>query len=112
VALLVVTGVTVGLVEARAQGEPHLAAITPAQLLANVAQHAGEVSAVSGDVTWKNDVLGLSMLSFGGQGSGDFTALLSGGTGRVWIGRQGPVRDPGRGRRHHCRGRLHERMGV
>lgn len=85
VALLVVTGVTVGLVEARAQGEPHLAAITPVQLLANVAQHAGDVSAVSGDVSWKNDVLGLSMLSFGGQGSGDFTALLSGGSGRVWI---------------------------
>ena len=85
VALLVVTGVTVGLVEARAQGEPHLAAITSAQLLANVAQHAGDVSAVSGDVTWKNDVLGLSMLSFGGQGSGGFTALLSGGSGRIWV---------------------------
>ncbi len=85
VALLVVAGVTVGLVEARAQGEPQLATITPAQLLANVAQHAGDVSAVSGDVSWKNDVLGLSMLSFGGQGSGDFTALLSGGSGRVWV---------------------------
>jgi outer membrane lipoprotein-sorting protein len=85
VALLVVTGVTVGLVEARAQGEPHLATITPAQLLANMAQRAGDVSALSGDVSWKNDVLGLSMLSFGGQGSGDFTALLSSGSGRVWI---------------------------
>ena len=85
VALLVVTGVTVGLVEARAQGEPHLATITPAQLLANMAQHAGDAYAVSGDVSWKNDVLGLSMLSFGGQGSGDFTALLSSGSGRVWI---------------------------
>jgi outer membrane lipoprotein-sorting protein len=85
VAVFVVTGVTVGLVEARAQGEPHLATITPTQLLANVAQHAGDVSAVSGDVSWKNDVLGLSMLSFGGQGSGDLMALLSSGSGRAWI---------------------------
>jgi outer membrane lipoprotein-sorting protein len=84
-ALLVVTGVTVGLVEARAQGEPQLVTITPAQLLANVAQHAGDVSAVSGDVSWENDVLGLSMLSFGGQSSGDLTALLSNGSGRVWL---------------------------
>ena len=50
-----------------------------------MAQHAGDVAAVSGDVSWKNDVLGLSMLSFGGQGSGDLTALLSSGSGRVWV---------------------------
>lgn len=86
VALLAVTGLTVGLVETRAQGEPDLVTVTPAQLLANVAQHAGEVTAVSGDVNWKNDVLGLSMLSFGGQGSGDLTALLSSGSGRIWVG--------------------------
>lgn len=85
VAVLAVTGVTVGLVATRAQGEPHLATITPAQLLANVAQRAGDVAAVSGDVSWKNDVLGLSMLSFGGQGGGDLTALLSSGSGRVWV---------------------------
>ena len=85
VALLAVTGVTVGLVATRAQGEPQLATITPAQLLANMAQHAGDITAVSGDVSWKNDVLGLSMLSFGGQGSGDLTALLSSGSGRVWV---------------------------
>jgi outer membrane lipoprotein-sorting protein len=85
VAVLLVTGVTVGLVETRAQGEPQLATITPAQLLANVAQHAGDATAVSGDVSWKNDMLGLSMLSFGGQSSGDLTALLSSGSGRVWV---------------------------
>jgi outer membrane lipoprotein-sorting protein len=85
VALLAVTGLTVGLLETRAQGGPELATVTPAELLANVAQHAGDVAAVSGSVSWKNDVLGLSMLSFGGQSSGDFTALLSGGSGRVWV---------------------------
>jgi outer membrane lipoprotein-sorting protein len=85
VALLVVTGVTVGVVESQAQGEPLLTTITPTQLLANVAQHAGDVKSISGDVTWKNDLLGLSMLSFGGQGTGDFTALLTGGSGRVWV---------------------------
>ena len=85
VAILAVTGAAVGIVESRAQGEPSLATITPAQLLANVAQHAGDVTAVSGDVSWKNDVLGLSMLSFGSGGSGDLTALLSSGSGRVWV---------------------------
>ncbi len=85
VALLAVTGLTVGLLETRAQGEPDLATVTPTELLANVAQHAGDVAAVSGSVSWKNDVLGLSMLSFGGQSSGDFTALLSSGSGRVWV---------------------------
>ncbi len=85
VAILVVTGAAVGIVEARAQGEPSLATITPAQLLADVAQHAGDVTAVSGDLSWKNDVLGLSMLSFGSQKSGDLTSLLSSGSGRVWI---------------------------
>jgi outer membrane lipoprotein-sorting protein len=85
VAILAVTGAAVGIVEARAQGEPSLATIAPAQLLANVAQHAGDVKAVSGDVSWKNNVLGLSMLSFGSGGSGDLTALLSNGSGRVWV---------------------------
>ena len=85
VALVAVTGVTVGLSAARAQGEAELATITPAQLLANVVQHAGDVAAVSGDVSWKNDVLGLSLLSFGGQSGGDLTALLSSGSGRIWV---------------------------
>jgi len=85
VVVLVVTGVTVGLVEARAQGEPRLAATTPARLLADMAQHAGDATVISGGVTWKNDVLGFSMLSFGNRGPGDLTALLSSGRGRVWV---------------------------
>jgi outer membrane lipoprotein-sorting protein len=85
VAILAVAGATVGIVEARAQGEPSLATTTPAQLLANVAQHAGDASSLSGDVSWSNDVLGLSMLSFGGQGTGDFTSLLASGSGRIWV---------------------------
>ena len=84
VAVLAVTGMTVGLVETRAQGEPQLATLTPTQLLANVAQHAGDAASVSGSVSWKNDVLGLSALSFGGQGTGDLTSLLASGSGRVW----------------------------
>ena len=84
VAFLAVTGVVVGVVEGRAQGEPQLATIAPAQLLANVVRHTGDATPVSGDLSWKNAVLGLSMLSFAGQGSGDITALLSNGSGRVW----------------------------
>lgn len=85
VAILVVAGGTVGIVQARAQGEPSLAAVTPAELLAKVAHNSESIASVSGDVTWKNDVLGLSMLSFGGQGTGDATSLLASGSGRVWV---------------------------
>ena len=85
IAVLVVAGVSVGLVEAWAQGEPQLPSISPAQLLANVAEHADDVAAISGDVSWKNDLLGLSMLSFGGLGGGDLSALLSSGSGRIWV---------------------------
>ncbi len=84
-ALIVAAGLSFGLVKAYAQDEADLTPITPAQLLANVAQHAGDVPAVSGDVSWKNDVLGLSLLSFGGQSSGDLAALLSSGSGRIWV---------------------------
>ncbi|MFH1833966.1 MAG: hypothetical protein ABH877_02990 [bacterium] len=86
-----VTGVTAGLIATRAHGEPKLATITPAHLLENMVEHAGDVTTVSGDMSWKNDVLGLSMLSFGGQSSGDLTALLGNGSGRVWI-QDGKVR--------------------
>lgn len=85
VVLLAAVGATVGVVGAKAQGEPRLATITPAQLLANVQQHVGDISSVNGEVSWKNDVLGLSMLSFGGQSSGDLAALLSSGSGRLWV---------------------------
>jgi outer membrane lipoprotein-sorting protein len=85
VAILAVAGATVGMVEARAQGEASLTTTTPAQLVADVAQHAGDATSLSGDVSWSNDLLGLSMLSFGGQGTGDFTSLLASGFGRVWV---------------------------
>ena len=85
-ALLVAAGVSVGVWQGRAQGEPSLTAVTPAQLLTNVEQHAKDVASVSGAVSWKNDLLSLSMLSsFGGQTAGDFTALLTAGSGRVWV---------------------------
>ena len=84
VAVLAVTGITVGLLETRAQGEPQLATIAPAQLLAGMAQHVGDTVSVSGTVSWKNDVLGLSALSFNGQGLGGITSLLASGSGRVW----------------------------
>ncbi len=84
-ALIVASGLSFGLVRAYAQDEAALTSITPAQLLTNVVQHAGDVAAVSGDVSWKNDVLGLSLLSFGGQSSGDLAALLSSGSGRIWV---------------------------
>ncbi|HLA82057.1 MAG TPA: outer membrane lipoprotein carrier protein LolA, partial [Thermoleophilia bacterium] len=91
VAVIAVAGATVGIIEARAQGESALATVTPAQLIASVSEHAREVASISGDVNWSNDILGLSMLSFGGRTPGDFTSLLSSGSGRVWV-RDGRVR--------------------
>jgi outer membrane lipoprotein-sorting protein len=84
VAIILLAGTAGGIVAASAQGGS-LSTITPAKLIANVAQHAEETTSISGNITWKNNLLGLSMLSFGGQGAGDLTSLLSGGEGRLWL---------------------------
>jgi outer membrane lipoprotein-sorting protein len=84
VAIILLAGTAGGIVAANAQGGS-LSTLTPAELIANVAQHAEETTSISGNITWKNNLLGLSMLSFGGQGTGDLTSLLAGGEGRLWI---------------------------
>ena len=83
--IVVVAGATIGVVAARAQGESSLTSMTPAELIVAVSEHAhGDPLPLSGELSWKNDLLGLSMLSFGGQGTGDFSSLLAAGKGRLW----------------------------
>lgn len=84
VAVLVVAGAAGGAFAAVAQGGSSLPTLTPSQVITRVAEQAPQTSAISGDITWKNNLLGLSMLSFGGQGAGDLTSLLTSGEGRVW----------------------------
>lgn len=84
--VVVVAGATISVVAARAQGESSLTGMTPAELIVAVSEYAhGDIPPISGELSWKNDLLGLSMLSFGGQGTGDFSSLLAAGKGRLWV---------------------------
>ena len=47
-----------GIAVARAQGGSDLPSLTPAELLAKVAESAPKTTTVSGDVAWTNDLLG------------------------------------------------------
>jgi hypothetical protein len=84
VAILVVAGATVGIVQARAQNEP-LASVTPAQLLAKILAQTVGSEPVSGDVTWMNSIVAPSIMFSGVGGSGDLSALFSSGSGRLWL---------------------------
>ena len=81
-AVIVVAGLSFGLVKAYAQGQ-ELPVLTPAELLAQVAGVPESDLSVSGDFTITNDLLGpLSALNLGGEGLG---GLLQGGSGRLWV---------------------------
>ena len=90
--VVVVAGATIGVVAARAQGKSSLTGMTPAELIVAVSEYAhGDIPPISGELSWKNDLLGLSMLSFGGQGTGDFSSLLAAGKGRLWVQKERPL---------------------
>jgi len=76
-----------GVVRAGAQGTPNLPSIGAQQLLQNVAIKAHDTTAINGEFSWTNDLLGSgSLLSLGGgQPSTSLTSLLQGGSGRVWL---------------------------
>jgi outer membrane lipoprotein-sorting protein len=92
-AVVVVAALTAGLAVARAQSGSDLPPLTPAELLAKVAESAPKTTTVSGDVTWTNDLLGpIGMLlapaggSMGGSPGGfGFASLLQSGSGRMWL---------------------------
>ena len=81
VALLV--ALTVGLAVARSQEGGALPELTPAQLLAKVAQEAPKSTVVNGDVAWTNEVLGAASSMLPG-GEGGLGSLLQSGSGRFW----------------------------
>lgn len=88
VAVLVVAGV-VGVAASRAQGGTTLPSLTPAALLAKVADAAESPTPVSGDVAWTNGLIPGSDLTglLGGQGSApsSLAGLAMGGSGRLWV---------------------------
>jgi outer membrane lipoprotein-sorting protein len=88
VAALVVAGV-VGVAASRAQGGTTLPSISPAALLAKVADAAKSPIPVSGDVAWTNGLIPGSDLTglLGGQGSApsSLAGLAMGGSGRLWV---------------------------
>ena len=87
-AALVVAGV-VGVAASRAQGGTTLPSISPAALLAKVADAAKSPTPVSGDVAWTNGLIPGSDLTnlLGGQGSApsSLAGLAMGGSGRLWV---------------------------
>jgi outer membrane lipoprotein-sorting protein len=93
VAVLVAAAVTIGVVASRAQGSTTLPAVTPSQLLTDMATKAHDTRAISGDVTWTNNLIGdTSALNFGGATTPTgIASLLQGGKGRVWL-QDGKVR--------------------
>ncbi len=86
-AAVLVAVLIVGVVTAAAKGPSTLRPIGVAQLLGNVATKAHGTTAVSGDVTWSNDLLGSasSLLSLGNATPTGLSSLLAGGSGRVWV---------------------------
>jgi len=81
----------VGIFVSRAQGSSDLPAITPTQLLTDMATKGPQTTSLSGDFSWSNNLLGSTPLSLGsitGSGSASpssITSLLGGGSGRLWL---------------------------
>ncbi|HJW74159.1 MAG TPA: hypothetical protein VJ787_00620, partial [Thermoleophilia bacterium] len=90
---VVAAAATIGVLTAHAQGSSTLPAVTPAQLLADVATKAHDTTSISGDVTWTNNLLGdMSALNLGGATTPTgIASLLQGGSGRIWL-QDGDVR--------------------
>jgi outer membrane lipoprotein-sorting protein len=90
---VVAAAVTVGVLASRAQGSATLPAVTPSQLLSDMATKAPDTTSISGDVAWTNDLIGdTSALNFGGATTPTgIASLLQGGKGRIWL-QDGKVR--------------------
>jgi len=83
---VVAAAVTVGVLASRAQGSATLPAVTPSQLLSDMATKAPDTTSISGDVAWTNNLIGdTSALNFGGATPTGIASLLQGGKGRIWL---------------------------
>jgi outer membrane lipoprotein-sorting protein len=90
VAVIAAAGAAAGIVATRAQGSTNLPQMSAAQLLAKVevANQSHSTTAVSGNFSWSNNLLGSGLAGlFGSQASAptNITSLLMGGSGRLWI---------------------------
>ncbi|MCJ7796050.1 MAG: hypothetical protein MUQ56_04690, partial [Thermoleophilia bacterium] len=84
-AVVVVAALMAGMAVARAQGGSDLPSLTPAELLAKVAESAPKTTTVSGDVAWTNDLLGPIGMLLAPAGGPGISSLLQSGSGRMWL---------------------------
>ena len=84
-ALIVASGLSFGLVKAYAQDKPDLGPITPAELLTKVLDSGSVPTAISGDISVTNELLGSFPVEFGRGGGSGPAALLQSGGGRLWV---------------------------
>ncbi len=92
VALVAVAAVVGVVAAARAGATTSLKPMTASELLAQMAQAKGQTQAISGEVSWTNDLLGnlssaLSSGNFGGASAQ--LPLVANGNGRIWVSKDG-----------------------
>src|SRR5664280_1530466 len=94
VALVVAVAVAVGVVTVARAGATttSLKSRTPSELLAQMAQAKGQTQAISGNVSWTNNLLGnlssaLSSGNFGGAAAQ--LPMVANGNGRIWASKDG-----------------------
>jgi outer membrane lipoprotein-sorting protein len=77
----------VGLAMAQEPATPDLPPLSPAELLARVAEQAPGTTAINGDFTWTNNLLGTTLpIPEDAEGLG---AFLQSGSGRMWLQEEG-----------------------
>jgi outer membrane lipoprotein-sorting protein len=96
VAVALIAALTVGLTMAWSQEGVTLPDLTPAELMAKVAEEAPSAVSLSGDVAWTNDLLGPLALAMP-AGDAGVASLLQSGSGRFWA-QEGKVRFESQGR--------------
>jgi len=86
IGLLAAVALVAGVVAVAGAGSStSLPAISAAELMARMAESEGQVQAVSGDISWKNDLFG-DLSAAGGMGQMPAQSpLLSSGSGRIWV---------------------------
>jgi outer membrane lipoprotein-sorting protein len=88
VAVVAVIGTAVAVAGA-GQTNP-LPAVSAADLLAKMHEQSGQTTTISGDVSWKNNLLGdLSSITGSGMGASAQLPLVGSGSGRIWAGPDG-----------------------
>ena len=92
IAVVAVAALVAGIVAVAGASQTNpLPAVSATDLLAQMHQHRGQTTSVSGDVSWQNNLLG-DLSSLTGSGFGGASAklpLVASGSGRLWAGKDG-----------------------